>query len=72
MFGACLALSRDAHGGVRFLEGAYHTSPGAQGSDGVDFTAWLLRDGQFVRTDRVLRIRFLDPADVYRFNVPAP
>jgi hypothetical protein len=71
LFGSCLALTREAHDGVRFLEGTYHVTAGAQQSDGVDFKAWILRDGRFVKTGDTLRIRFPDPGNVYRFSVAA-
>jgi hypothetical protein len=72
LFGSCLALARDARGGLRFLEGVYHTPAGAQESDGVVFKAWLLREGRFVKANDTLQIRFPVPGNVYRFSVVAP
>ena len=72
LFGSCLALTRAAAGGLRFPEGAYHATDGAAVDDGVDFRVWLLRGGAFSKTPRVLKLRFPEPGNVYRFQVSAP
>ena len=72
LFGSCLALTRDAQGGVRFPEGAYHAVDGAAVNDGVDLRIWRLRGGAFSRIAQVLELRFPDPGNVYRFRVAAP
>jgi len=72
LFGSCLALTRDAHGVLRFPEGVYHTPDGASASDGVDLRMWQLREGRFIKTGESLRLRFPEPDNVYRFTVAAP
>lgn len=72
LFGSCLALTHDARGGLRFLEGVYHTPAGAQESDGVVFKVWRLGEGRFVKTNDALQVRFPDPGNVYRLSVVAP
>lgn len=72
LFASCLALQRDDAGRVLFPHVRYDWPGPSPQPLGIVLEGQRIEGRRFVATGSVLRARFTEPGNVYRFTSPAP
>lgn len=71
LFAACSEIRLDREGRPLFFDAAYVYAEGSDNAIGTSLREYVITQGEFVRTGHAVTTRFLEPENVWKFEVAA-
>ena len=71
LFAACSEVRLDREGRPLFFAAGYVYTEGSDNAIGTSLREYVINNGEFVRTGHAVRTRFVEPENVWKFEVAA-